>query len=485
MKPLNIDFSAPQVMAILNVTPDSFYAGSRMPDAGAVERRVREAVAEGAQLIDVGGYSSRPGADEVPADEEWRRVELGVGTVRRLAPDMPVSVDTFRSEVAAKAVEAFGPLIINDISAGELDPAMLSVAAKYDVPYIAMHMKGDPRTMQSQTDYRRDITTEVVDYFRARIETMLAAGIRPENIILDPGFGFAKTTEQNGPRGTLCAGLSRAGGAFAQVDDLQGPRRDACRIPRRDRRAGVGVPAAGGEDSARPRRAGGRRYSQTVQHVPPMIRVTDIHKSFGTLEVLKGVSLEVAAGEVVSIVGASGAGKTTLLQIMGTLSRPDSGRVEIGGEDVSSLGDKALSKFRNERIGFVFQFHHLLAEFTAFENVCIPGLIGRRPRAEVERRAAELLDMMGLASRRDHKPGQLSGGEQQRVAIARALVNAPAVLLADEPSGNLDSHNRDEIHRLFFELREKLGQTVVIVTHDENLAAMADRKITMSDGTIL
>ena len=216
-----------------------------------------------------------------------------------------------------------------------------------------------------------------------------------------------------------------------------------------------------------------------------MIRVTDIHKSFGTLEVLKGVSLEVAASEVVSIVGASGAGKTTLLQIMGTLSRPDSGRVEIGGEDVSSLGDKALSKFRNERIGFVFQFHHLLAEFTAFENVCIPGLIGRCPRAEVERRAAELLDMMGLASRRDHKPGQLSGGEQQRVAIARALVNAPAVLLADEPSGNLDSHNRDEIHRLFFELREKLGQTVVIVTHDENLAAMADRKITMSDGTIL
>ena len=216
-----------------------------------------------------------------------------------------------------------------------------------------------------------------------------------------------------------------------------------------------------------------------------MIRVTDIHKSFGTLEVLKGVSLEVAAGEVVSIVGASGAGKTTLLQIMGTLSRPDSGRVEIGGEDVSSLGDKALSKFRNERIGFVFQFHHLLAEFTAFENVCIPGLIGRRPRAEVERPAAELLDMMGLASRSDHKPGQLSGGEQQRVAIARALVNAPAVLLADEPSGNLDSHNRDEIHRLFFELREKLGQTVVIVTHDENLAAMADRKITMSDGTIL
>ena len=216
-----------------------------------------------------------------------------------------------------------------------------------------------------------------------------------------------------------------------------------------------------------------------------MIRVTDIHKSFGTLEVLKGVSLDVAQGEVVSIVGASGAGKTTLLQIIGTLSRPDCGRVEIDGRDGSGLGDRALSQFRNERIGFVFQFHHLLAEFTAFENVCIPGLIGRRPRAEVERRAAALLDMMGLASRRDHKPGQLSGGEQQRVAIARALVNSPAVLLADEPSGNLDSHNRDEIHRLFFDLRERLGQTVVIVTHDENLAAMADRKITMSDGTIL
>ena len=216
-----------------------------------------------------------------------------------------------------------------------------------------------------------------------------------------------------------------------------------------------------------------------------MIRVTDIHKSFGTLEVLKGVSLDVAQGEVVSIVGASGAGKTTRLQIIGTLSRPDGGRVEVDGRDVSALGDRALSQFRNERIGFVFQFHHLLAEFTAFENVCIPGLIGRRPRADVERRAAELLDMMGLAARRDHKPGQLSGGEQQRVAIARALVNSPAVLLADEPSGNLDSHNRDEIHRLFFDLRERLGQTVVIVTHDENLAAMADRKITMSDGLIL
>lgn len=215
-----------------------------------------------------------------------------------------------------------------------------------------------------------------------------------------------------------------------------------------------------------------------------MIRVTDIHKSFGTLEVLRGVTLEVAPHEVVSIVGASGAGKTTLLQIIGTLSRPDAGRVEIDGRDVFALNDKELSRFRNERIGFVFQFHHLLAEFTAFENVCIPGLIGHRPRAEVERRAGELLDLMGLSARRDHKPAQLSGGEQQRVAIARALINSPAVLLADEPSGNLDSHNRDEIHRLFFDLRDRLGQTTILVTHDENLASMADRKITMSDGMI-
>ncbi|WP_288331584.1 dihydropteroate synthase [uncultured Alistipes sp.] len=193
-------------MAILNVTPDSFYAGSRTPEAEAVERRVREAVSEGAELIDVGGYSSRPGAGEVSPDEEWRRVTLGVETVRRVAPGMAVSVDTFCSEVAAKAVDAFGPLVVNDISAGELDPEMLSVVAKYGVPYIAMHMKGDPKTMQLQTDYRRDITTEVVDYFRRRTETMLAAGIRRENIVLDPGFGFAKTTEQNYE---LLAGLHR------------------------------------------------------------------------------------------------------------------------------------------------------------------------------------------------------------------------------------------------------------------------------------
>ena len=200
------DFSQPRVMAILNVTPDSFFAGSRMPDAPHVERRVREAVAEGASIIDVGGYSSRPGADEVSPGEEWRRVKLGVGAVRRLAPGMAVSVDTFRSEVAARAIERFGPLIINDISAGELDPAMPAVAAKYGVPYIAMHMKGNPKTMQSLTDYKRDITAEVVAYFEARVAALLAAGIAREHLVLDPGFGFAKTTEQNYE---LLAGLHR------------------------------------------------------------------------------------------------------------------------------------------------------------------------------------------------------------------------------------------------------------------------------------
>ena len=200
------EFSQPRVMAILNVTPDSFFAGSRMPDAPHVERRVREAVAEGASIIDVGGYSSRPGADEVSPGEEWRRVKLGVGAVRRLAPGMAVSVDTFRSEVAARAIERFGPLIINDISAGELDPAMPAVAAKYGVPYIAMHMKGDPKTMQSLTDYKRDITAEVVAYFEARVAALLAAGIAREHLVLDPGFGFAKTTEQNYE---LLAGLHR------------------------------------------------------------------------------------------------------------------------------------------------------------------------------------------------------------------------------------------------------------------------------------
>lgn len=215
-----------------------------------------------------------------------------------------------------------------------------------------------------------------------------------------------------------------------------------------------------------------------------MIRATDIRKRFGELEVLKGVSLEVARGEVVSIAGASGAGKTTLLQILGTLSRPDSGRLLIDGTEPFALGDKALSQFRNERIGFVFQFHHLLPEFTAFENVCIPGYIAGRDRREVEKRAGELLDMLMLGHRFTHKPAELSGGEQQRVAIARALINSPAVLLADEPSGNLDTKNKEEIHRLFFTLRDTLGQTVVIVTHDEQLAEMSDRKIEMVDGLI-
>ena len=216
-----------------------------------------------------------------------------------------------------------------------------------------------------------------------------------------------------------------------------------------------------------------------------MIKAQNIRKSFGSLEVLKGISLEVAKGEVVAIVGASGAGKTTLLQILGTLSSADSGTLEIDGTQVTTLGDKALSQFRNEHIGFVFQFHHLLPEFSALENVCIPAFIAHSDRKEVEARARELLEMMGLSERLHHKPAQLSGGEQQRVAIARALINNPSVLLADEPSGNLDTRNRDEIHRLFFELRDKLGQTVIIVTHDESLASMADRKITMSDGEIL
>lgn len=216
-----------------------------------------------------------------------------------------------------------------------------------------------------------------------------------------------------------------------------------------------------------------------------MIRVTDIHKSFGSLEVLRGVSLEVADREVVSIVGASGAGKTTLLQIIGTLSRPDSGRVEIDGRDPFALGDRDLSRFRNERIGFVFQFHHLLAEFSAFENVCIPGLIGRRPRAEVERRAGELLDLVGLSARRDHKPGQLSGGEQQRVAIARALVNNPSTIVADEPTGNLDPGRSLEIMTLL-ERINALGTTVIVVTHERGLVNHFNKRIILlNDGQVI
>lgn len=216
-----------------------------------------------------------------------------------------------------------------------------------------------------------------------------------------------------------------------------------------------------------------------------MIAIKNLRKSFDRLEVLKGISLSIKPSEIVSVVGPSGAGKTTLLQMIGTLSRPDSGSVVIDGVDVNKLTDNELSAFRNQNIGFVFQFHNLLAEFTAFENICIPGYIGGRDKREVEARAIELIDLLGLNERRNHKPAELSGGEAQRVAIARALVNSPAVLLADEPSGNLDSRNRDEIHRLFLTLRERFGQTIIIVTHDENLASMADRKIAMKDGIII
>lgn len=216
-----------------------------------------------------------------------------------------------------------------------------------------------------------------------------------------------------------------------------------------------------------------------------MIKACDIHKRFGGLEVLKGVSLDIAKGETVSIVGASGAGKTTLLQILGTLMPADGGSVEIAGTNVGALNDKRLSQFRNRHIGFVFQFHHLLPEFTAAENVMLPALIGGMSRREAEHRAAELLEMVGLSARASHKPSALSGGEQQRAAIARALVNRPSVVLADEPTGNLDTRNRDEIYRLLSDVRERFGQTIVIVTHDERLAEQTDRKIVMSDGKIL
>ena len=216
-----------------------------------------------------------------------------------------------------------------------------------------------------------------------------------------------------------------------------------------------------------------------------MIKAIDIHKSFGSLEVLKGVSLEVKRSEVVSIVGQSGAGKTTLLQIIGTLSAMDSGSLSIDGVEVGAMNDNQLSDFRNRHIGFVFQFHHLLPEFTALENVMMPALIAGRSRSDAEQEAVKLLKMVNLSDRTTHKPSALSGGEQQRVAIARAIVNHPALLLADEPSGNLDTKNRDEIHSLFFRLREELGQTTVIVTHDDGLASMADRKVTMRDGLIL
>ena len=219
-----------------------------------------------------------------------------------------------------------------------------------------------------------------------------------------------------------------------------------------------------------------------------MITAKNIRKSFGDLEVLKGVDLQIKKGEIVSIVGASGAGKTTLLQIIGTLDAPTNTKdheLIINGTSISKLGEKELARFRNEQVGFIFQFHQLLPEFTALENVCIPALIGKKPRKQAEARARELLEFLGLGDRLHHKPNALSGGEQQRVAVARSLMNKPAILLADEPSGNLDSESAAKLHTLFFKLRDELGQTVVIVTHNKELADMADRKLTMVDGQIM
>ena len=216
-----------------------------------------------------------------------------------------------------------------------------------------------------------------------------------------------------------------------------------------------------------------------------MIKLRNITKSFGSLQVLKGIDLDIAKGEVVSIVGPSGAGKTTLLQIMGTLDSADSGTVEIEGTDVGALSQKALSKFRNKKIGFVFQFHQLLPEFTALENIMIPAFIGGMGKREAKARAEELLAFRGLTDRADHKPNELSGGEKQRVAVARALVNHPAVVMADEPSGSLDSKNKEELHNLFFQLRDQYGQTFVIITHDEQLATLTDRTIHLMDGLVV
>ncbi len=216
-----------------------------------------------------------------------------------------------------------------------------------------------------------------------------------------------------------------------------------------------------------------------------LLEATDVHKSYGHLKVLKGIDVKINAGEVVSIVGASGAGKSTLLHILGTLDQSDKGKVVIDGNDISALNGKALARFRNSKIGFVFQFHHLLPEFTALENVQIPALIGGANQKESRENAAALLQRLGLANRLSHKPTELSGGEQQRVAVARALVNKPAVVMADEPSGNLDSDNSKELHKLFFTLREELGQTFIIVTHNQELADMADRKLVMKDGKIV
>jgi lipoprotein-releasing system ATP-binding protein len=216
-----------------------------------------------------------------------------------------------------------------------------------------------------------------------------------------------------------------------------------------------------------------------------VIKATNIYKSYGSLKVLKGVSVEIEQGEIVSIVGSSGAGKSTLLHILGTLDKADEGTVEIKGELLNNLKDRKLSAFRNQNIGFVFQFHHLLPEFTALENICLPAFIAKTAKKAAETRAYELLDFLGLKDRATHKPSELSGGEQQRVAVARALINNPCVVMADEPSGNLDSSNAKDLHKLFFSLREQYKQTFVIVTHNEELATMADRRLVMKDGLML
>ncbi len=215
-----------------------------------------------------------------------------------------------------------------------------------------------------------------------------------------------------------------------------------------------------------------------------MLEARNIHKSYGKLEVLKGIDLLVEKGEVVSIVGASGAGKSTLLHVLGTIEKPDKGAIKIRDIDITTMNDKALSGFRNKNIGFVFQFHHLLPEFTALENICIPQFIAGKSKKEAEEKAFFLLDLLSLTDRAEHKPSELSGGEQQRVAIARALINEPAVVFADEPSGNLDSQNSQVLHKMFFDLRDKLGQTFIIATHNKELAGMADRKMIIKDGLI-